>query len=202
MATVQGNDTCTRCHDKYAAPGALAAHTHHDVKGEGSACIACHMPKKNLGLAYDLSRYHRIGSPTDRDRVEGDRPLECAICHARSSVKSLTESMEKWWGKSYLRDKLAALYGEDLNVNVLASTLARGKSHERATAAAVLGERGEAKDLALIAPLLTEPIPLVRYWARHAMERLAKAPMPVDLDADPQSITQATNAWVTAHTQR
>ena len=52
------------------------------------------MPKKNTGLGYQLTRYHRIGSPTDAARVEKDRPLECALCHADKSVASLVSTME------------------------------------------------------------------------------------------------------------
>ena len=49
------------------------------------------MPQKNLGLGYNLTRYHRIGSPTEKARVEGDRPLECALCHADKTVEELTD---------------------------------------------------------------------------------------------------------------
>ena len=65
------------------------------------------MPKKNMGLDYALTRYHRIGSPTDPARVERDRPLECALCHADKSVDALVGTMEPWWGKRYDREALA-----------------------------------------------------------------------------------------------
>ncbi len=81
MGTVAGNTTCLRCHGQYRTTAALRAHTHHDPGGAGSACVACHMPRKNIGLVYELTRYHRIGSPTDDNRVLRDRPLECALCH-------------------------------------------------------------------------------------------------------------------------
>ena len=63
------------------------------------------MPRKNMGLGYDLTRYHRIGSPDRPGRVERDRPLECALCHV-DSVGELVGSMERWWGKRYDRGAL------------------------------------------------------------------------------------------------
>ena len=107
LATTAGNAVCVRCHPQYAAPAALAAHAHHDPAGAGASCIACHMPKKNMGLGYALTRYHRIGLPDDPARVERDRPLECALCHADKTVGELVGKMEAWWGRKYDRARAA-----------------------------------------------------------------------------------------------
>src|SRR4029078_10308963 len=95
------NRVCVACHGQYRDPTALRAHAHHDPTGAGGACIACHMPRKNMGLGYQLTRYHRIGSPTARARVEGDRPLECALCHPKARVGELVTTIGRWWGKQY-----------------------------------------------------------------------------------------------------
>lgn len=176
-----GNDICTRCHPAYEAPAALRAHSHHDPTGPGGSCVACHMPRKNLGLGYALTRYHRIGSPTDRSRVEGDRPLECALCHADRSVASLVDAMERFWGKHYDRAALRELYG-DLDALPLVATLARGKAHEQATAAAVLGEARVAGALPAVAHQMLNPFPLVRYYARKAAGQIRGAPCDVDVE--------------------
>jgi predicted CXXCH cytochrome family protein len=76
-----GNGVCTRCHEDKRGDANLAAHTHHRPDGAGAACINCHMSQKNMGLSYALTRYHRIGSPTERPLVEGDR---------RSNARSVT----------------------------------------------------------------------------------------------------------------
>jgi hypothetical protein len=152
------------------------------------------MPKKNMGLAYKLTRYHRIGSPDDRARVEGDRPLECALCHVDKSVESLVTTMEHWWGKKYDRKKLVALYGR-LEAKPLAATLAYGKPHEQATAAAVLGERGGPGAAPLIATALTNAYPLVRYFARRALEQASGRPVPIDVEQDPATIDAAEKRW-------
>jgi predicted CXXCH cytochrome family protein len=199
LATPPGNGTCTRCHAAYAAPDALRAHAHHDPAGAGGSCVACHMPRKNMGLGYALTRYHRIGSPNEVARVEGDRPLECALCHTRQTVGALVSAMERFWGKRYDRARLGALYG-DLDAQPLAATLARGKPHEQATALGVLAEGGarsdDAASLASAARQLVNPVPLVRYYARRAVEHLRGAPCDVDLDRPTAEIEAAARRCV------
>jgi predicted CXXCH cytochrome family protein len=196
LGTVAGNGVCLGCHGAYGTPEALRAHTHHAPEGEGSACLACHMPRKNTGLAYRLTRYHRIGSPTDRARVEKDRPLECALCHADKSVDALVGAMERWWKKSYDRGALAALYGDDLGVNPLMAAATAGKPHEQIVAAAVLGERGPRSAAAALAPLVGSEYPMVRYFARAGIESLVGKVMPVDLDGDAKAIEAEARAFV------
>src|SRR5262249_45376714 len=158
-------------------------HAHHRTDGAGAACIACHMPRKNMGLGYTLTRYHRIGSPTERVRVEHDRPLECALCHADQSASWILAAMERMWGQRYDRAALAQLYGAR-DARVLAATLARGKPHEQAVAVALLGERPAGWFAPAIASQLTHPYPLVRYFARQALARQAGRPCPIDVDGD------------------
>jgi predicted CXXCH cytochrome family protein len=195
LATPAGNGTCTRCHEAYAAPEALRAHAHHDPAGAGGSCVACHMPRKNMGLGYALTRYHRIGSPTETARVEGDRPLECALCHATESVATLVGAMERFWGKRYDRARLTALYG-DLDARPLEATLARGRPHEQATALGVLGEARVAAALPAAARQLENPVPLVRYYARRAVEALRGAPCAIDLDRPTGEIDAAARRCV------
>lgn len=196
LQTPAGNHVCTTCHARYAAPEALRAHAHHDPAGAGGACLSCHMPRKNMGLGYALSRYHRIGSPTDAARVERDRPLECALCHADRSVATLVGDMERLWGKHYDRQALARLYGRDLNANVLLATVEHGKPHEQAPAMAVLGEKRVSAALVPLARQLLNPIPLVRYYARRAVDQIRGAPCNVDLDRAAPEIEAAVRRCV------
>ncbi len=188
LATLAGNAKCTGCHRELADRPRLHDHAHHDPDGPGGACIACHMPRKNMGLDGALARYHRIGSPTDPARVLGDRPLECALCHADRSVGALVDSMEKWWPVRYPRQRLVDLYGS-LDANVIRATLALGKPHEQAVAIATLGEM-RARDAApMIARELTGPYPLVRDWARRALGSILGR-CDVDLAADAATIAR------------
>jgi hypothetical protein len=128
------------------------------------------MPKKNLGLAYELTRYHRIGSPTDRERVEGDRPLECALCHVDRSVEQIVLTMERFWQRRYDRKKLRRLYGADLSINALRATLLGGKAHEKLAALGSL-PLTEASAPALRRALDNE-YPLVGLFARARLGRI------------------------------
>ncbi len=64
----------------------------------------------------------------------------------------------------------------------------RGKPHEQLTAAGVLAQRGTRASAPSLLPLLTSEIPLVRYWAREALERLTGRPLGIDLDGDTATI--------------
>jgi len=67
-----------------------------------------------------------------------------------------------------VRDLLTNLYG-DLAVRPLLATLERGKPHERAVAAAVLGEHHDRAAAPAIARELTNEYPLVRAFAARAL---------------------------------
>jgi hypothetical protein len=153
------------------------------------------MPKKNMGLSYALTRYHRIGLPDDPVRVERDRPLECALCHADKTVGDLVTTMERWWGRRYDRDALAALYG-DLGARPLEATLSRGKAHEQAVALATLGAARVTAAAPAVARQLVNPFPLVRYYARGALEALRGQDCAVDLDRPTSEIAAAVRACI------
>ncbi len=187
----KGDELCSGCHADLRSEAARRAHSHHAPDNAGSHCVNCHMAKKNMGLAYDLTRYHRIGSPTDRERVEGDRPLECALCHMDKSVEELLSTMERFWGKRYDRQALRRLYGPDLSINAVVATLASGKPHEQGTAVALAGHDARRDWLPLVVRQLGNDYPLVRYFARHAVERIIGAPLALDLNAPGPEVIQS-----------
>ncbi|HVZ87716.1 MAG TPA: cytochrome c3 family protein [Polyangia bacterium] len=198
LATPAGNGICVRCHTPYAAPAALAAHAHHDPSGAGASCVGCHMPRKNMGLGYALTRYHRIGLPDDPVRVERDRPIECALCHVDKSVGDLAATMERWWGRKYDRAALETLYGS-LEARPLEATLTRGKAHEQAVALATLGAAHVPGAAPAVARQLVNPFPLVRYYARRALGMLpGGAGCAVDLDRPTAEIVAAVRACLPA----
>jgi predicted CXXCH cytochrome family protein len=195
LATPAGNQICTKCHAAYRSSAALRAHAHHDPNGQGAACVGCHMPQKNMGLGYHLTRYHRIGSPTEKTRVEQDRPLECALCHVDKTAGELVSAMERFWNKSFDRTRLVALYG-DLSAPVLERTVLVGKAHEQATAIHVLGEHKVKRALPLVAAQLLNRYPLVRYFARQALEQMAERACDVDLDQEDAKIASDAERWL------
>jgi len=156
------------------------------------------MPKKNMGLEYGLTRYHRIGSPTDEERVYGDRPLECALCHSDASVEKLARTIEQWWGKKIDRERLKKLYGDDLNESVMRATSRLGKPHEQAVAIAVLGASGRKTELGWISRHIAHDYPLVRYFAKHALETLTGGPVPLDPNQPAARLREAVEEWSAA----
>lgn len=199
-----GDALCTGCHPALSGDAAVRAHTHHTPGSPGARCLACHMPRKNMGLDNRLTRYHRIGSPTERARVEGDRPLECALCHADRPVGALVAAMEAFWGRTYDRRALERLYGS-LDAEPLEATLARGKPHEQATALGVLAEVGpqlgadRARRLApRVAAQLEHGTPIVRYYVGPALAALVGRAPEIDLFQDRAAIRAAAARYLAA----
>jgi hypothetical protein len=158
------------------------------------------MPRKNMGLDGALTRYHRIGSPTDAVRVLGDRPLECALCHADWSVGALVGAMEKWWPVRYPRQRLEELYGS-LDANAIRATLERGKPHEQVVAIATLGELRARDAASSVSRELLNGYPLVREWAKRALVSMLGR-CDVDLAADDGSIEREARVCAGASVAR
>ncbi len=199
LAGPAGDAICTGCHQNLGTPVAASAHSHHASDNAGSHCLNCHMPRKNMGLAYQLTRYHRIGSPTDRDRVEHDRPLECALCHATMSVEQMLSTMERWWNKHYSRKNIQHLYGRDLSVDAIRISLVYGLPHEQAVAASVAAESGRHDLLPLVARVMTNDYPLVRYFAKKSAEQLSGTTIPIDPAAQKSQIDENVSHWLSEH---
>jgi hypothetical protein len=147
------------------------------------------MPRKNMSLDGRLSRYHRIGSPTDSRKVLLDRPIECALCHADKDVGTLVRTMETWWKKSFERGAIERLYGS-FDANVLLATAERGKPHEQAVAFQLLGDARMKSAVPVLASQLTHPYPIVRGYAKRALDAIEGAPVPIDIDAADEVIAE------------
>ncbi len=190
LATPAGNEVCLSCHEALRPAGALRRHSHHDPAGAAGACLSCHMPKKNMALTGRLTRYHRVGSPTDPARVLLDRPIECAVCHVDKSVESLVRTMEGWWNRSYSRDVLRSLYG-DLGQPALVATLRLGKPHEKAVALSLLGRARDRDAAPLFAAELANEYPLVREYAADALRSTLGDACDIDLSQGGESLREA-----------
>ena len=103
--------------------------------------------------------------------------------------------MEAWWGRRYDRAALTALYG-GLDARPLQATLERGKAHEQAVALATLGDGARDGGGPAVARQLVNPFPLVRYYARRALEALRGQDCAVDLDRPTPEIAAAVRACV------
>ena len=196
LETPAGNGVCTGCHDQLRTAEAVRAHAHHDPAGAGGSCVACHMPRKNMGLGTALTRYHRIGSPTDDLRLRGDRPIECALCHAGKSVGQVLADIERLWKRSMDHATSDALYGNDRNRNMLIATVERGRPHEQVPAIVALGEQRVAGASMAVAAQVLNPYPLVRPYALRALEALTGRACAVDLNQGKAEIAAALERCV------
>jgi hypothetical protein len=110
-------------------------------------------------------------------------------------VEDLVSTMERFWGKRYDRSRLGELYG-DLSAPALLATAISGHAHEQATAVHVLGEHRVQAAIGAVADQMWNPYPLVRYYARQALGRIAGRPCDVNLDQDDALIQADTARWL------
>jgi hypothetical protein len=89
--------------------------------------------------------------------------------------------MERAWNKTYDRQALRKLYGADLRVNAMSATLERGKPHEQAVAIFVSGTTGQGASAALLLDQLDHEFPLIRFYARDALQRRVGRQLPLDM---------------------
>jgi hypothetical protein len=106
--------------------------------------------------------------------------------------------MEKWWGKRYDRAQLKQLYGADLRENPIRITLLGGKPHEKALAADIAVRREVPGTTDSIVALLNNEYPLVRYFARHSLERRFGTPIDLDMNLPGPDLVQAAQSWIAA----
>ena len=97
--------------------------------------------------------------------------------------------MEKWWNGSFERGALEKLYGS-LDANVLLATAERGEPHEQAVAFQLLGDARVKQAVPVRARGLTNPYPLVRGYAKRALDAIQGSPVPIDVDAPDEVIAE------------
>ncbi len=168
----EGHGMCTQCHAEIARD--VAAHTHHAADGEGSQCVACHMPKIVYGVM-EVHRSHRIDVPDPaRDGAAG-RPHACTLCHVDKSLPWAASAMRRWWGDRYQQPERRA-DGASIELADTAANLLAGDAAARAVAAKALGEAHvtlapdhAAAVRAWLAVTMGDGYPSVRFLARRSL---------------------------------
>jgi predicted CXXCH cytochrome family protein len=102
---------CLKCHDKFTPEPQRVAHMHHPMGSEGARCLNCHMPRINEGVQ-DVVRTHTIFSPTRADMIEANQPNACNLCHTDQPIDWTLDHLKQWYGKTYNKTKIAAVYPE------------------------------------------------------------------------------------------
>lgn len=160
--------SCLRCHDQLEPAAALVRHTHHERESEGSRCMNCHMPRLNEGLQ-NVVRTHAIFSPTKAEMIEANHPNACGLCHTDRSIDWTLEYLKKWYGKTYLRERIAANYprkGEPMVIGWLGSD----NEAVRLAATDAVARQKDLGALAALIGVLDDPFLLNRQFARVALE--------------------------------
>ncbi|MSR62594.1 MAG: C cytochrome precursor [Planctomycetes bacterium] len=94
---MDGDRACTQCHQQFAAPSALTAHSHHGADSSGSRCLDCHMPYTSYGLMGGI-RSHDVEPPTVQASLATGRPNACNQCHLDQSLAWSAHWLAEWYG--------------------------------------------------------------------------------------------------------
>ncbi len=169
---MRGNAACTQCHEAFAEPAALAAHTHHAPSSSGSNCYDCHMSHTSVGLM-KASRSHTITSPSVQSELATGRPNACNQCHLDRTLQWTAEHLQSWWGI-----EAPALDPDQRNVAASVRWLLSGDAGQRLLAAWSFGWR-DAQAAAgtdwmapFLARLLDDPYYVVRFAAARSLRSL------------------------------
>lgn len=166
---MEGDAACTQCHRGFAAPEALAAHSHHAASSRGSRCYDCHMPHTVYGIQ-KAHRSHQVSSPSAAETLELGRPNACNQCHLDRTLAWTAETLEAWYGIPK-----PALPPEHRAVSATVLAALRGDAGQRALAAWSLGwepalaTAGSDWIAPFLIHLLDDPYASVRFVAYVAL---------------------------------
>lgn len=167
---MDGNQACLQCHSSFQ--DRIEEHTHHRPGTSGSQCYNCHMPHTTWALSTAM-RSHRIDSPSAETSIRTGRPNACNLCHLDKTLKWSAEKLSEWYSKPEVE------VNEDQE-QIAASLLwlLKGNALQRAIVAWHIGfepsldASGDGWQAPLLAQLLDDPYPQVRFAAGRSLRRL------------------------------
>ena len=101
------NEICLDCHGPGSRNGpreaTLTEHTHHKNGSEGSACVACHMPKIEAEIPGVFVSSHTFAfiAPAMTDKYKIPNP--CTSCHMDKTTAWASDAMRQWTDQSWWR---------------------------------------------------------------------------------------------------
>jgi len=179
-AGMDGNQACLQCHSELGDD--IQAHTHHAADSAGSQCYNCHMPRTSYALLGAI-RSHRVDSPNVEASLKSGRPNACNLCHVDQSFAWTAGHIDEWYGRKTSADALAG----QTETPAWVQWLLKGDAAQRVIAAANArfgdsrAASGDDWQAPLLAQLLTDDYPAIRFVAFHA---LREYPGFADLDYD------------------
>ena len=171
-----GNSLCVNCHE--AERLGAYGHTHHSLVGEGSSCLACHMPEHTyMGVHRRHDHSFRVPRP---DMTKLGVPNACTTCHADHPASWAAEAVERWYGperkglQTYTAAFAAARAGKPEAAELLTAIAADSSvpALARATALAEIGQDLTERSLLVVEKGLVDPNPAVRLEAVQALSGL------------------------------
>ncbi|MDX2034695.1 MAG: cytochrome c3 family protein [Blastocatellia bacterium] len=176
----RGDKPCLSCHQQYAPPAALTAHTRHGAESAGSRCYNCHMPRVVYGVM-SIHPTHEITVPDPSRTAAAGVPNACTQCHLDKSVNWAIAATSDLWPKRFAGQPKSKDAQFDQPEG--ARALFAGDALTRALAAEALAGGGPGRtDPQWARPLLVEAFadnyPIVRFFAAQGLAADSRAPRP------------------------
>jgi predicted CXXCH cytochrome family protein len=178
----RGDKPCLSCHQQYAPPAALTAHTRHGADSTGSRCYNCHMPRVVYGVM-SIHPTHEITVPDPGRTAAAGVPNACTQCHLDKSVNWAIAAASDLWPKRFAGPKSMKSNDAQFDQPEGARALFAGDALTRALAAEALAGGGPGKtDPQWARPLLVEAFadnyPIVRFFAAQGLAADSRASRP------------------------
>ncbi len=174
-----GNGTCLSCHGSLT--GRESRHSRHAEVSSGNRCVNCHMPFTTYGLL-GTHRSHRISIPDPSATATTGKPDACTLCHLDRPEGWAGTALATWAGKSPAASS-QTVEGVPTAVRLALS----GDAQQRAVLADAFGRRDVSAlrdpswTVPVLATLLDDPYPAVRFIARRALAAV-DGPIPAGYD--------------------
>lgn len=189
---------CLSCHQQFAQPAQLAAHTGHKAESIGSRCYDCHMPRVVYGVMA-FHRTHDITIPDPGLTASQLVPNACNQCHLDKSVNWAMAETRRLWPARFASTEVKhdPIFDQPEGVRALFS----GDALTRAMAAEALGGGGPMKpDANWAAPFLIEALsdnyPIVRFFASNGLAAFnQKLSKPDYLATEPIRLSAVEKWW-------
>jgi hypothetical protein len=190
-AGMDGDLACVGCHAGIASD--VRAHTQHPVDVE-VGCMDCHMPYTTYGLLKAM-RSHTVTNPDPAVDGAAGRPNACNLCHLDRSEAWAWDALKRRWGGVSTRPAGLAespvgprwMLAGDAGVRALVAWHAGWRPARRTV--------GDDWLAPLVARLLDDPYPAVRYIAGRSLRALeGHEGLDYDFLGDPRALRAAAVA--------
>lgn len=189
---------CLNCHQQFAQPAQLAAHTGHKAESVGSPeirCYDCHMPRVVYGVMA-FHRSHDITVPDASLTASQLVPNACNQCHLDKSANWAIAESKRLWPQRFANAQPSS--DEIFNQPEGVRALFAGDALTRAMAAEALGAM--KPDANWATPFLIEALndnyPIVRFFAANSlMQNGQKLPKPDYLATETTRLSAVEQWW-------